>query len=342
MSQTSQLIDFINSTLQALKQSDDYSDQETTTNFMILTECLIDFPNEIANLSNQQLANLSICLSCMQTSDFTKKYPTYYEWNSGRVISAVGFYSYMKQLDNAYLLNAHYPSFIVLIHDGRNFITDLFLNTSLKGNNSCDEFEKRQEAEAVTKYFECLLHVTCNKAGCSDAHTENWFNELKRDIDSIKYFARRREPFEDAKKMYRMIANSFESGIMPDYCKTEQTNNISFTFYATRCEVYQSGQLISAGPVRLKINGTSQASFIQIELLGSNRVVLPQNFEFPIGNNPADPDEIEDRTVYGRLQSFYFDRESRTPVVMEMFKNKPCIRFALPSLELIEYYGSYE
>ena len=91
----------VNSTLASIRRSHDYNDIETVARFRILISSLVDSPKELTQLSNEQLSNLGICMSCIMSSDFIEENPTYYQWSTGNVIAAVGFYAYMKQLDNS-------------------------------------------------------------------------------------------------------------------------------------------------------------------------------------------------------------------------------------------------
>ena len=93
--------------------------------FMLLIDSIIKNPKELTTLTNEDLANLGFCTSCIMASNFTSKYSQYYNWSTGAVVVSVGLYAFMKQLDNSYLLNSHFPAFIVLIHEGREYFANL-------------------------------------------------------------------------------------------------------------------------------------------------------------------------------------------------------------------------
>ena len=98
---------------------------------------------------------------------------------------------------------------------------------------------------------------------------------------------------------------------------------------------------------RNKIVCTLGINYIQVQFIGDCQFNITQRFELPISHDSFDPDEIEDRFVYGRLTPEILSPFSRikdyyTPIIMEKFKTQPIIRFLLPTLEQIEFYGFYE
>ncbi|MBQ8722280.1 MAG: hypothetical protein IJY67_09110 [Paludibacteraceae bacterium] len=126
------------------------------------------------------------------------------------------------------------------------------------------------------------------------------------------------------------------------------TNIASFTFHVTQIQSYKRGKLLKSQNTDFKIHSLQNAQYNQIQLLGYYDINITQNFKLPISNDPFDPDEIEDRFVYGRLTPFHLaspitnTNEYLIPIVMEKFKTKSMIRFCLPTLEQIECYGFYE
>lgn len=126
------------------------------------------------------------------------------------------------------------------------------------------------------------------------------------------------------------------------------TNITSFTFHVTQIQIYKRGKLLKSQNTDFKIHSLQNTQYNQIQLLGYYDINITQNFKLPISNDPFDPDEIEDRFVYGRLTSFHLaspitnTNEYLNPIVMEKFKTKSMIRFCLPTLEQIECYGFYE
>ena len=126
------------------------------------------------------------------------------------------------------------------------------------------------------------------------------------------------------------------------------TNIASFTFHVTQIQSYKRGKLLKSQNTDFKIQGLQNAQYIQIQLLGHSDINITQNFKLPISNNPFDPDELEDRFVFGRLTPFHLaspisnTNEYLIPIVMEKFKTKSIIRFCLPTLEQIECYGFYK
>lgn len=220
---------YINSTIASIRKSHDYNDCGVVAQFMILGDTLVDNPKELVVLSNQQLANLALCMSYVISSDFVENYPSYNQWSTGKIFAAVGFYAYMKQLDNAYLLNSHYPAFITLMHEGREYIADLFQSSILQKKNFSpynpldlmDFHNTEQKKYDITKHFEYMLHVTCRKAGCSDDNLDVWHNEIGYELDAIEQRLHTRNTLEYAKSMYRDLTTYFSKGIMPEYCTND-------------------------------------------------------------------------------------------------------------------------
>ena len=122
----------------------------------------------------------------------------------------------------------------------------------------------------------------------------------------------------------------------------------SFTFQVTKYERYKQGKLLASRIADFKIVCTLGINYIQVQFIGDCQFDITQRFELPVSNDSFDPDEIEDRFVYGRLTPFHLassitnTNEYLIPIVMEKFKTKSMIRFCLPTLEQIECYGFYE
>lgn len=219
----------IDGTIATLRKSRDCNDFESVAKFMILGDLFVDNTKELVELSNQQLAKLAICISCAISSNFTKKHPNYNQWSTGKVFAAVGFYAYMKQLDNAYLLNSHYPAFIALMHDGREYIANLFQEAILQKKNMSpynpldlmDFQDNEQKKYDITKHFEYMLHVTCLRAGCYEDGLEVWRNEIEYEIKAIEGRLQTKNTLQYAKSMYKDLATNFAKGSMPIYCTND-------------------------------------------------------------------------------------------------------------------------
>lgn len=214
-------------TCKSLSEERDCNATSNIVSFMILGAALIENPKEIADLPNEQLSKLGICISCLMSSDFVKIRPRYNEWSTGHVFAAVGFYAYMKQLDNSYMLKSHYPAFILLMHEGRKFIADMFQEIILGDKNYSpynpldllDFHDSTIKKYDVAKHFEYMLHVTCANAGFSDNFLRVWHDELKEEIDELQCRLNTSNSFGYAKSLYVKLAEDFSSGIIPDYCQ---------------------------------------------------------------------------------------------------------------------------
>lgn len=220
----------IDRTFASIKGSSSYNNPNMIAQFMILGEALVSNTKELVELSNQQLTHLSLCMSYIIGSNFVKDYPSYYQWSSGKIFAAVGFFAYMKQLDNSYLLNSHYPALIVLMHEGRKYIADLFQDSILlqKKNFSpynlfdmLDLRDTEQQKYDITKHFEYMLHIACRKAGCSDNNLDVWCDDIEYELDAIEHRLHTRNTLEYAKSMYRDLVAHFSKGIMPEYCTND-------------------------------------------------------------------------------------------------------------------------
>lgn len=219
--------DCINSTYEQLNRNSDFSDDRTTSQFMILLDSLIHNPKELSFLSNQDLSNLGVCMSSIMSSGFTQRHPIYKIWDIGKVIGAIGFYAFMKQLDNSYLRNSHFPAFIVLIKTGREYIADLFqysilLSASFNRNNPFDRidfYDSEQKKHDIIKHFEYTLHTACIQNGYSDETLTAWYNEIEDEIDLIEQRLQTKSTIQFAKSMYHSFVECFSKGEMPKYCK---------------------------------------------------------------------------------------------------------------------------
>ena len=219
----------IDRTFASIKRSSGYNNPNMIAQFMILGDELVSNTKELVELSNQQLTHLSLCMSYIIGSNFVRDYPNYCQWSSGKIFAAVGFFAYMKQLDNSYLLNSHYPAFIVLMHEGREYIADLFQSSILQEKNFSpynpldlmDFYGTEQKKYDIIKHFEYMLHVTCRKAGYSDSNLDMWRSEIECELGAIEHRLHTRNTLEYAKSMYRDLVAHFSKGIMPEYCTND-------------------------------------------------------------------------------------------------------------------------
>jgi len=137
----------------------------------------------------------------------------------------------------------------------------------------------------------------------------------------------------------------------------------SFVFEASRFEEYQSGNCVRQGAIECKIeahkmffsayNVFSVAAFSELEskvagldidggmsfnLSGTVPNGINLKFNLPI---IEEDDVLPDRVQYGRLTNRAW-KDSKEPVVCNIFNNMKCIRFAMTSpLRIIEFYGKF-
>lgn len=137
----------------------------------------------------------------------------------------------------------------------------------------------------------------------------------------------------------------------------------SFVFKASRLEEYQSGRCVRQGAIECIINAhkmffspynvLSVADYNELEakvagmdidggmsftLSGTIPNGINLKFNLPI---IEEDDVLIDRVQYGRLTNRAW-RDSKEPVVCNIFNNMKCIRFAMTSpLRIIEFYGEF-
>lgn len=220
----------IENTIDSIKRSYDYSDLDTTAQFMVLIDSVISNPKELTTLSNRELADLGICMSCIMTSGFVDKYPNYNEWSTGKIVGTVGLYAFIKQLNNSYLLCSHYPSFVVLMHDGREYISDLLQDAILFKRqinmynifDVSDFYDTEQKKYDIVKCFEYALHLMCRKTGNSDENLDVWCNEIECELNAIERRVHVQDSIEHVKSLYKNITSNFVDDKMPKYCMRDE------------------------------------------------------------------------------------------------------------------------
>lgn len=201
--------------IDAMRRCDDYNDTKIVSTFMIVLDSIINSPSEIISLRNP--LKLSIVLTTLITSDFTIRYPRYYNYNTGKIACAVGFYCFMKELEtNVSALNL--PTIIVLLHDGRHFMAELFeeyMNSRVRSPyNPLDVFctmEASSKKYAIVKGLEYLMHKTYNEYNLYDENLSEWKYDLSLEIKQIEKVAETNDFFDYAKKLYGYLDTKFKS-----------------------------------------------------------------------------------------------------------------------------------
>ena len=218
----------IETTMNCLKKSKNYTDTSTTSQFMLLIDSFIKNPKELTTLTNEDLANLGFCTSCIMASNFTSKYSQYYNWSTGAVVVSVGFYAFMKQLDNSYLLNSHFPAFIVLIHEGREYFANLIQELILTGKEKLSFYDaldrikfwgSEQKKYDIAKHFEYTLQTHCIAKGTSNEYLNDWFKEILYEIKSIEERLQTTDSVPQTKQVYEILSNLFLNNSMPTCCE---------------------------------------------------------------------------------------------------------------------------
>ena len=204
----------VDSVIVALRESSDYTDTKTVASFMMLLHALIESPRDIVTLRNP--LKLSIVLTSLVTSGFAKRYPHYYNYNTGMIACAVSFYCFMKQLKtnvNAQTL----PTIIVLLHDGRDCMAKVVEDCLLSFKspyNPLDLFcfeDVDSKKYAVVKGIEYIMHKTYNEFGLWDANLNVWKKELESEVDALKRIVGNDDFFSYAIKVYEHLDKKFNS-----------------------------------------------------------------------------------------------------------------------------------
>lgn len=201
--------------IDAMRRCDDYNDTKIVSTFMILLDSIITSPSEITSLRGP--LKLSIVLTSLVTSGFTQRYPRYYNYNTGKIACAVGFYCFMKQLEtNVSALNL--PTIIVLLHDGRYYMAELFeeyMNSKVKSPYNpldIDCFNSSSSKKyAIVKGLEYLMHKTYNDYSLFDDNFSEWKSNLSFEIKQIAKNAETDDFFDYAKKLYGYLDTKFRS-----------------------------------------------------------------------------------------------------------------------------------
>lgn len=182
---------FINSTLRTMAVSEDYCDKKTTTQFLILMALCKDRPEELVRLTNEELKGLSNCMAAILASDCICKNPSYYGCSTGEIACVVGFYAFMKQIENRTV--PAYPAFVVLLHNGRRFLSEIFKNVLVDANFSpynpfdvMDSNRNRNKAEAIVKGLELAILIIITNMGFEDQDMLRWKNDLIAENETIK------------------------------------------------------------------------------------------------------------------------------------------------------------
>lgn len=217
------LIKAVDAAFLAMQKSSDYADRQTVTSFMILIDTIIDSPDEVLHLKDP--SRLALVLAALVSSGFLSSYPKYYEYSTGEVVCSVGFYLFMKQLDQGEMRNAHLPAFVVLLHDGRRYMTNIVEAALLSDSGAASPYnpffqmdfdEVSKKSMAVVKGAELSINNRCKQTGVSDEYLDQWRYGLERERDSIRALIGN-DFFKDAMKTYKYLENKLASASPFDF-----------------------------------------------------------------------------------------------------------------------------
>lgn len=224
MSENLDLQSAIDIAMSAMQNSSDFSDPRSVASFMIFASHITEHPEDV--LSCNDLDKLAVVASTILATDFVQKYPNYNGVSQGIVLSAVGFYAFMKQIDMGTLKKSRIAAFVVLLHEGRKYLEDIVEAMQLSSSGvsasvynplfMMDYNGVQNEKKAIVKGIELLMHIHCEKVGYADEYTSVWMRQLKSEQDSIERLAGRNH-FKNADKIFEYLSKKLASSSPYDF-----------------------------------------------------------------------------------------------------------------------------
>lgn len=231
------LENLIDATIASMRKSKDFTDIPVVSSFMILIDALTTCPRALLELENP--FRLSIVLTSMVTGGFVQKYPRYYKYNTGQVACASAYYCFIKQLKCSSIPVYNLPTAIVLLHDGRQYMSDIVTAALLAKRNSSDYMVKlnydeiKEKSVSVVRGIEYLSHGVYNGEGGFDEQLNIWKKDIEREIWGI--VADIGDDFGGyAERMYEYIENNlcsrnpflFELDVVLERCFSNMIGDI--------------------------------------------------------------------------------------------------------------------
>ena len=223
MEQDRSLAEYIEDVFSVVRQNSNLQDVKTVAHFMILIDKIIESHQEITKLNYSGQSKLALISSVLITSGFTNSHPQYYNYSTGEVVSAIGFYAFMQQLESGEFRNSHFPAFIVLLHDGRKYLAEI-LEACILSNGSpynplfMSEYNYIESKKtAIIKRFELMIHSYCKKIGIADEHLNHWENELINDYKTQEVAGD--VAAEYSKKLYKYIESKLKTDTPFDFSR---------------------------------------------------------------------------------------------------------------------------
>ena len=198
--------DVINTCLSNMKMSDDFNDFATVSSFEYLLSCIIENPAKLINFSNEE--KLSIALTSILTSQYPTNTPKSKDIDVRNLVFAISFYLYMHQLETGVFYNRNWPSFITLLHYGRNEFAKFIVETNPfapeRINKLTGRFVNNQRSLNAAKGLELNLMLTAKNKGIWMEEMSPWYEELRYDMDELL----ESDPFrKEAIPLYQIITN---------------------------------------------------------------------------------------------------------------------------------------
>lgn len=224
MSESLDLQSAIDIAMSAMQNSSDFSDPHTIASFMIFASYITEHPEDV--LSCKDLDKLAMVASSIIASDFVKTYPNYNGISQGNVLSAVGFYAFMKQIDLGTLKKSRITAFIVLLHEGRKYLEEIVESMKLSNTGvSASVYNPlfmmeyngvQNEKSAIVKGIELLMHKHCINDGYANEYTSAWMRRLQSEQGSIERLAGKNH-FKNADKLFEYISKKLASASPYDF-----------------------------------------------------------------------------------------------------------------------------
>ena len=196
----------LNTCLSNMKASEDLNDVATVSSIKDLLSCIIENPVILINCANEE--KLSIAISSILTCQFSSDYPTYKDINVRNLVFATSYYLYMHQLETGMFYDRNWPTFITLLHYGRNEFAKFIVDTNPFAPERMNKIMGRpidnQRSLNAAKGLELTLMLTAKKKGFWMEELSQWYEELSDDMDELLA----NDPFrKEAIPLYQVITN---------------------------------------------------------------------------------------------------------------------------------------
>ncbi len=204
----------LNRCIESIKHSDDMQDDETFSSFILLLNTITTNPSIIVGYGKEM--QLSVVLSCILTSGFTNRIRYINNIKTSYLVFAAGYYLFMHQLENGTFYDKNWPSFLVLLQEGKDLHANLIVanDPSSQGSPYNVMDMCRFQTLDLNKYrivrgIEFNMMIVAHKTGFLPLEFMNYLNNLETEAQEILAD----NPFQKyAIPLYKTFAKCFKSG----------------------------------------------------------------------------------------------------------------------------------